>query len=268
MKFWSGLLQVSAISILAVIAVGCGPTAGSNANFEDDPDFVRGKNRLARKDIAGSILSFEKAIANNPVNDLAHFELALIFYSPSSGDNTDYVAACYHFQRHIFLKPDSKHANNIVGMIKVCKKEIAKDIAMAPIPLSEINAIHTLRTQLAKTVADNVSFKTQIETLRNRLNQRGNEVQDSLASVPAGSPVLPSLSTSRTQASSAGSKVFLPAPSIGSRTHKLKVGESLYAVARQYGIPFAQLKSANPRLVRNSRDLKPGVTVNIPSKRN
>ena len=249
MKFWSGLLQVSAISILAVIAVGCGPTAGSNANFEDDPDFVRGKNRLARKDIAGSILSFEKAIANNPVNDLAHFELALIFYSPSSGDNTDYVAACYHFQRHIFLKPDSKHANNIVGMIKVCKKEIAKDIAMAPIPLSEINAIHTLRTQLAKTVADNVSFKTQIETLRNRLNQRGNEVQDSLASVPAGSPVL-------------------PATSIGSRTHKLKVGESLYAVARQYGIPFAQLKSANPRLVRNSRDLKPGVTVNIPSKRN
>ena len=267
MKFWSGLLQVSAISILAVIAVGCGPTAGSNANFEDDPDFVRGKNRLARKDIAGSILSFEKAIANNPVNDLAHFELALIFYSPSSGDNTDYVAACYHFQRHIFLKQDSKHANNIVGMIKVCKKEIAKDIAMAPIPLSEINAIHTLRTQLAKTVADNVSFKTQIETLRNRLNQRGNEVQNSLASAPAGSPVLPSLSTSRTQASSAGSKV-LPATSIGSRTHKLKVGESLYAVARQYGIPFAQLKSANPRLVRNSRDLKPGVTVNIPSKRN
>ena len=165
------------------------------------------------------------------------------------------------------IRDSSKHANNIVGMIKVCKKEIAKDIAMAPIPLSEINAIHTLRTQLAKTVADNVSFKTQIETLRNRLNQRGNEVQDSLASVPAGSPVLPSLSTSRTQASSAGSKV-LPATSIGSRTHKLKVGESLYAVARQYGIPFAQLKSANPRLVRNSRDLKPGVTVNIPSKRN
>ena len=76
MKFWSGLLQVSAISILAVIAVGCGPTAGSNANFEDDPDFVRGKNRLARKDIAGSILSFEKAIA------------CLLYTSPSPRDAT------------------------------------------------------------------------------------------------------------------------------------------------------------------------------------
>ena len=266
MKFWSGLLQVSAISILAVIAVGCGPTAGSNANFEDDPDFVRGKNRLARKDIAGSILSFEKAIANNPANDLAHFELALIFYSPSSEDHTDYVAACYHFQRHILLKPDSKHANNIIGMIKVCKKEIAKDIAMAPIPLSEINAIHTLRTKLAKADADNANLKTQVEAMQNRLNQRGDEIVNTAGGKPVGLPLAQSTSSLPSSLSAAGSSP-LPAAS-GRRVHKLKPRESLYSVAREYGIPFAQLKAANPRLARNPRDLKPGVTVNIPSKRN
>ena len=255
MKFWAGLRQFLVVATFTLIATGCNPATGSNVNHEDDPDFVRGKNRLARKDIAGSILSFEKAIANNPANDLAHFELALIFYSPSSEDHTDYVAACYHFQRHILLKPDSKHANNIIGMIKVCKKEIAKDIAMAPIPLSEINAIHTLRTKLAKADADNANLKTQVAAMRNRLNQRGDEIVNTAAAKPVGLPLAQSTSSP------------LPAAS-GRRVHKLKPRESLYSVAREYGIPFAQLKAANPRLARNPRDLKPGVTVNIPSKRN
>ncbi len=78
MRFRTGLKQFLAVATFALIAIGCDPATGSNVNHEDDPDFVRGKNRLARKDIAGSILSFEKAIANNPANDLAHFELALI----------------------------------------------------------------------------------------------------------------------------------------------------------------------------------------------
>lgn len=266
MKFWAGLMQFLAVATFALIATGCNPATGSNVNHEDDPDFVRGKNRLARKDIAGSILSFEKAIANNPANDLAHFELALIFYSPSSEDHTDYVAACYHFQRHILLKPDSKHANNIIGMIKVCKKEIAKDIAMAPIPLSEINAIHTLRTKLAKADADNANLKTQVEAMRNRLNQRGDEIVNTAGAKPVGLPLAQSTSSLPPSLSAAGSSP-LPAAS-GRRVHKLKPRESLYSVAREYGIPFAQLKAANPRLARNPRDLKPGVTVNIPSKRN
>ncbi len=266
MKFWSGLMKFWAVGTFAVIAMGCNPATGSNVNHEDDPDFVRGKNRLARKDIAGSILSFEKAIANNPANDLAHFELALIFYSPSSEDHTDYVAACYHFQRHILLKPDSKHADNIVGMIKVCKKEIAKDIAMAPIPLSEINAIHTLRTKLAKANADNANLKTQVEAMRGRLNQKGEEVVGALVSKPVGLPLGQSPLSSPPRGSTTGSS-DLPAAN-GRRTHKLKPRESLYSVARQYGVPFAQLKAANPRLARNPRDLKPGVTVNIPLKRN
>jgi len=62
-----------------------------------------------------------------------------------------------------------------------------------------------------------------------------------------------------------------PRPNYGSRssqtrTHTLKPGESLYSISRQYGVPFAVLKAANSRLMRNSRDLKPGVTVYIPPK--
>jgi LysM repeat protein len=45
------------------------------------------------------------------------------------------------------------------------------------------------------------------------------------------------------------------------------VGESLYSLARRYGVTFSALKAANPRLMRNSRDLRPGVTVYIPAKR-
>ena len=259
MKFWFGLGRTMTLAMLAALVVGCEPTSGSGSRMEDDADFVRGKSRLARKDIDGAVLSFRKALANNPGNAAAHFELGLIFYEPSN-EKTNYVSACYHFQRHLELQQDSSHASNIEGFIKVCKKEIAKDIAMAPIPPSEINAIHSLRTQLAKVSGENSQLKSQVQAMRGRLQQAGGDVPG-VAVAAGGLPPSVKPSNPRTP----------PRPNYGSRssqtrTHTLKPGESLYSISRQYGVPFAVLKAANSRLMRNSRDLKPGVTVYIPPK--
>ena len=228
--------------------------------MEDDADFVRGKSRLARKDVDGAVLSFRKALANNPGNAAAHFELGLIFYEPSN-EKTNYVSACYHFQRHLELQQDSSHAGNIKGFIKVCKKEIAKDIAMAPIPPSEINAIHTLRTQLAKANSEKSHLKSQVEAMRGRLQQAGSDVPE--VAVAVGGPP-PSVNPRNPRT--------MPRPNYGgrssqARTHTLQPGENLYSLSRRYGVAFTTLKAANPRLMRNSRDLKPGVTVYIPAKR-
>jgi len=222
--------------------------------MEDDADFVRGKSRLARKDVDGAVLSFRKALANNPGNAAAHFELGLIFYEPSNKKN-NYVSACYHFQRHLELQQDSSHAGNIEGFIKVCKKEIAKDIAMAPIPRSEINAIHTMRAQLSKANSEKNHFKSQVEAMRGRLQQAGNTVPEVAVATGSSSPSVDPRANPREVKSSQ------------TRTHTLKVGETLYSLARRYAVPFSALRAANPRLTRNSRDVKPGVTVYIPAKR-
>ena len=258
MKFWFGLGGTMTLAMLATLVVGCEPTGESSSRLEDDADFVRGKSRLARKDIDGAVLSFRKALANNPGNAAAHFELGLIFYEPSN-EKTNYVSACYHFQRHLELQQDSSHASNIEGFIKVCKKEIAKDIAMAPIPPSEINAIHTLRTQLAKADIEKSHLKSQVEAMRGRLQQAGSAVPE--VAVAAGSP--PPSVNPRDPRTTTRPTYNRPSQS---RTHTLKAGESLYGLAKRYGIPFSYLKAANPRLMRNSRDLRPGVTVYIPSK--
>ena len=168
----------------------------------------------------------------------------------------------YHFQRHLELQQDSSHAGNIKGFIKVCKKEIAKDIAMAPIPPSEINAIHTLRTQLAKANSEKSHLKSQVEAMRGRLQQAGSTVPEVAVAAGSSPPSVNPRANPR----------VAPRPNYGvrssqTRTHTLKVGESLYSLARSYGLPFSALKAANPRLMRNSRDLKPGVTVYIPAKR-
>ncbi len=260
MKFWSGLGQVLTLLLLVFGAIGCEPTNGSHSRLEDDPDFVRGKSRLARKNIDGAVLSFRNALANNQANAAAHFELGLIFYEPSNEKN-NYVSACYHFQRHLELQRDSRHAGNIKGFIRACKKEIAKDIAMAPIPPSEINAIHTLRTQLAKASSENRRLNSQVEAMRGRLQQAGSDVP--AVAVAAGGPP-PSVNPRNPRVA--------PRPNYGARssqtrTHTLQPGESLYSLSRQFGVPFSALKAANPRLMRNSRDLKPGVTVYIPAKR-
>jgi len=260
MKYWSVLGRVLTMAAMIVGAIGCNPTGGNQSRLEDDPDFVRGKSRLARKNIDGAVLSFRKALANNPANAAAHFELGLIFYEPSNEKN-NYVSACYHFQRHLELQQDSRHAGNIEGFIRACKKEIAKDIAMAPIPPSEINAIHSLRTQLAKVSSENSHLKSQVQAMRGRLQQTGSDVPE-VAVAAGGQP--PSVNP--------GNPRTPPRPNYSSRssqtrTHKLKPGESLYSISRQYGVPFAVLKAANSSLARNSRDLKPGVTVYIPPKR-
>ena len=260
MRYWFGLGRVLTLAALVVGAIGCEPTSGSNSRLEDDPDFVRGKSRLARRDIDGAVLSFRKALANNPANAAAHFELGLIFYEPSNEKN-NYVSAGYHFQRHLELQQDSRHAGNIRGFIKACKKEIAKDIAMAPIPPSEINAIHTLRTQLAKAKSENSHLKSQVEAMRGRLQQAGSDVPE--VAVAVGGPP-PSVNPRNPRT--------MPRPNYGgrssqARTHTLQPGENLYSLSRRYGVAFTTLKAANPRLMRNSRDLKPGVTVYIPAKR-
>jgi len=260
MKYWSVLGRVLTMAAMIVGAIGCNPTGGNQSRLEDDPDFVRGKSRLARKNIDGAVLSFRKALANNPANAAAHFELGLIFYEPSNEKN-NYVSACYHFQRHLELQQDSRHAGNIEGFIRACKKEIAKDIAMAPIPPSEINAIHSLRTQLTKVSSENSHLKSQVQAMRGRLQQTGSDVPE-VAVAAGGQP--PSVNP--------GNPRTPPRPNYSSRssqtrTHKLKPGESLYSISRQYGVPFAVLKAANSSLARNSRDLKPGVTVYIPPKR-
>jgi len=228
---------------------------------EDDPDFARGKSRLARKDIDAAVTSFRRALAGNPANAAAHFELGLIFYEPSH-QKTNYVSACYHFQRHLELQPDSRHAANIGGFIKACKKEIAKDIAMAPIPPSEINAIHSLRTQLTKANSENAHLKSQVEAMRGRLQQAGEDSTE--VAVVAGDP-LPSVRPRGNP--NVSIRPNYSARSKQARTHILRQGESLYSISRNYGVPFSALKAANPRLMRNSRDLKPGVTVYIPAKR-
>ena len=133
---------------------------------------------------------------------------------------------------------------------------------MAPIPPSEINAIHTLRTQLAKANSENGHLKSQVEAMRGRLQQAGSDVPE-VAVVTGGPP--PAVNPR-------GNPNVPPRPSYRARsgqtrTHTLRPGESLYSLARRYGIPFSALKAANPRLMRNSRDLKPGVTVYIPAKR-
>ena len=48
MKLWSGLGRVLAMASLVVLTTGCDPASGSSVSHEDDPDFARGKNRLAR----------------------------------------------------------------------------------------------------------------------------------------------------------------------------------------------------------------------------
>ena len=79
MRYWSVLGRGLALAALAVAATGCEPTSGGSSRMEDDPDFVRGKSRLARKEVDRQMIYFSKAIGSTTSTAAADFELGLIF---------------------------------------------------------------------------------------------------------------------------------------------------------------------------------------------
>lgn len=48
------------------------------------------------------------------------------------------------------------------------------------------------------------------------------------------------------------------------RTHVVQAGESLYGIARQYGVALEELKKANPELARPGAVINPGQQVTVP----
>lgn len=229
---------------------GCLPSSEGQSDEQKDPHFQTGKSRAMDRDFKGAIEAFEKALEANPRSALAHFELGLLYEQQEN----DYAAALYHYDRCVKLRPNEHPADNALGRIEICKRELAKSVAQVP-------AMDKMQQLLDKLTLENQQLRTTIEQLQAASGRAPGQTNPG--------PVIRHGNSNQTN----GPNRHLPtltnhpgtsvgSPTVAARTHKVAAGETLAAIARRHNVRLSALQAANPGL--NPLRLRPGQTINLP----
>ncbi|MEI6779462.1 MAG: LysM peptidoglycan-binding domain-containing protein [Verrucomicrobiota bacterium] len=254
MTFPVGLFRIAPLLLAGLVLSGCLPPAPGDE--EKEPYYMAGKSHVNTMDFKGAVESFEKAIEVNPKSAPAHFELGWLYDQKES----DSASAIYHYERYLKLLPNSGRDELIKTRILACKQQLAQTVSLGAWTEKQ-------QHDLEQLVEENKHLHEEVEKLRaNPVRQQNSTNQTAAGS--ATTPVVPP-SVSR-QPVVTGVPLSNPpnpgrpavTPAAIPRTHIVKAGENLNAIARKYGVKLDALLAANPRL--NPRRLSVGQVLTIP----
>jgi tetratricopeptide (TPR) repeat protein len=253
-----GLARRCAISFLLCLLVGgCFPDSESQQDERKEPNFISGMNLISAMDYQGAIEAFEKALEVNPRNASAHFELGWLYEEKAS--EPDPAAAIYHYDRYLKFSPQPDKADVVNQIINRCKLELARSVSAAgPLP-------SPAQQEMDRVLAENKDLQNRLAALEAQLGQ-----SRAVAARPPANRIPGPNSADAARLD--GARAISPTPGAASgnhpasanaaRTHSVKPGETLAAIARKYGVSLASLSAANPQ-VKPTR-LMVGQILNIP----
>lgn len=124
MSKWPASWRVILLFVLCCLLSGCLPVSDSPIDDEKDPNFIDARKLYNMMDWKGAVEAYERTIQANPRNATAHFELAVLYEQKMK----DYVAAAFHYQKHLELRPNSPYREIAKPRFEGCKMEIAKSV--------------------------------------------------------------------------------------------------------------------------------------------
>jgi LysM repeat protein len=262
------LLRSVTAALLLLFCFGCSPKAPVPVDEERNPYFVEGRERIGTRDYKAAIAAFEKALEENPRSALAHFELGVLYEQHSAQREDDYVAALYHYNQVVRLRPHIYPADNARQRIASCKQELVRSQSIAPVYQQTIRELDRLKDE-------NAQFRRQIETLQAQIASQfvaptslgnatpqhttgsGSTTVSKAPAEPADTPYVVATNSASSVARERSSQ-----PSRAFRTHTVRARETPYSIARSYGIKVDALLMANPGL--DAHRMKAGQTINVP----
>jgi LysM repeat protein len=241
-----------ALILLGFGGAGCVPPGGGDGREENDADFRAGMNRKQAGSYVRAVESFERVLQRNPRSAMAHFELGLIYYQ----NVTNYVAAIYHFDRVQRLQPGFNRIDVVRQLIKVCKQELVRD-AMYGFTAQMQREME----RLERTTQENAALRQEVAQLQARL-KAGDPRSDATREAMLSSVSDP-LQAMRTE--NLPESLEEPAPRAGTTvSYRVKAGDTLYSIARRYGLTEAALRAANPGVVPTR--MGTGQEIRIPAR--
>jgi len=225
---WTGW----AVLCLALI-VGCSRVPDESREARDR-NLRRAKAAQNVQDIDQAIGWCEKALERRPKLALAHRELGLML----ENYRQDYVAALYHYNRYLQLRPESEHRDEIEEMIRRCRVSFAAQVAAVP-----------------------EEMKRELQARDTRIRELEQELAATRAA-GAGGPVSPS--EVRPAVSHSSSKASPDAV----RIHVVEAGENLATISsRYYGTPsrWKYIFNANQGRLTDANNIRVGTRLEIPN---
>lgn len=272
MKFLPITIRLCCLIGAILGLTGCNPLGEQTQDEEREPHFLNGKSLSQRFDYPGASEAFEKALEVNPRSATAHFELGLL----NEQRFNDHATAIYHYEKFLRLRPDSEHADNVRQRITTCKQDLARAVFLGPVTQSMQKELEQLTARNQQLTTQNQQLQTRVEQLQATLDRRAvqtNFVAPPTIHVADATPPVNSSTTERPERSPVvsapvtrshtGHSEATPPPASSAKSHTIRSGETLYSIAKKYGVSQRSLEAANPAL--NPKKMKVGQVVKIPS---
>lgn len=254
-------IRVIPVALICLAANGCSPSSQSQLDEKKEPHYLAGKSRESAMDYQGAIKEFEESLEVNPHSAAAHLELGLL-YERYERNDSDCAAAIYHFEQYLKLRPHSGNADVIKQHILACKQELARTVSLGPVT-------QNLQNEFQQLVEENQRLRDEVQKWRAYYARRAAMTNPTVAPVPrktfaqtSVAPTATSPATGRPAMTDANHTANSDVTAM--RTHKVQAGETMAAIARNYGIRLDALRQANAGV--NPRRLQIGQLLDIPPR--
>lgn len=235
-----------------------------------------------------ALVSFFKVIEKRGQQSAAesHLEAGLIYLHHSK----DFIEAIHHFEAYLALQPNSGEARRVRDLVNTAKREFARTLPARP---AEDRGFNEAAVEMDQLRRENEELRAQVATLRGGggvpvpRTSRGISVVipepvrpapapvvaevSPITLAPAPKPVTPERQLLPLAPNSGRAKPATPAVS-GGRKYRVRPGDSLFAIARQYdpvstSKKVREIAEANPEIFSSGNintPLKPGTELRIP----
>ncbi len=250
----------------------------------DEPFYVQAMQLKKQGRHAEALTAFLKVIDKRGTRAApeSHVEAASIYLN----NTKDPVEAYHHFRKYLELRPNTKEAEGVRGMVKIAMREFAKQIPGRPLEDQSVRL--QAEGDLINLRRENEELRAEIATLRgggatpiNRLPRMiavpdevlgSRAVPSAVTVVDAPEPPLaprtaPILDRRVTPSNPSPNPTKAPTPArppaAAVRTHTVKPKETLYAIAKQHGVTVQEIAAANG--IKNASAVPIGTVLKIPA---
>jgi tetratricopeptide (TPR) repeat protein len=289
---WRGGRALLLVILATALWGGCSPDDFLVADEDRERNFQRARDAERLGDFEAASEYYERALEKNSRAPTVHLGYA----SLCEGQLRRYADAVYHYQRYLRLRPEDPKAEDIRRRITNCTERLATSVPL-------VVRSETIARDLAAVRTENLGLRAQVTNLFIFSIQASNEVRRLSVALAQSQAQLQAYAQALAQAQAAagsgqtaggvggvlgaggglsgssgftgggvarGSSSRSPAAvrpgesATGVRTHRVRSGETMDRIARQYGVTLSALQRANPRI--DARYMRSGMDLKIPPR--
>jgi tetratricopeptide (TPR) repeat protein len=289
---WRGGRALLLVILATALWGGCSPDDFLVADEDRERNFQRARDAERLGDFEAASEYYERALEKNSRAPTVHLGYA----SLCEGQLRRYADAVYHYQRYLRLRPEDPKAEDIRRRITNCTERLATSVPLvvrSETIARDLAAVRTenlgLRAQVTNLFIFSIQASNEVRRLSVALAQSQAQLQayaQALAQAQAaagsgqtaggvggvlgaggglsGSSGFTGGGVARGSGSRSASAVRPGESATGVRTHRVRSGETMDRIARQYGVTLSALQRANPRI--DARYMRSGMDLKIPPR--